>query len=351
MLPMIFVLPIVQVILLVYAATMEIKNVDFLVIDMDKSQTSRELISKFDASKYFTLAGYYHSEFNALESVASGDAKMIIIIPPHLERDLYRNSKPNIQFIINAEDGSAAGLIQSYAMNIALGFNKHIAAGFAGENLTKPPVINVVERFRYNPEMDYKQYMAPGILVILVTFIGMFLAAMNVVKEKEIGTIEQLNVTPIKKHQFLIGKLLPFWFIGVFILALGLTIAKLFFDIPIEGSLLLLGGLTALYLLVVLSAALLISTITNTQQQAMFIAWFFVVIFIIMSGIFTPIDSMPKWAQTITLFNPIAHFAEIVRRVLLKGAGFDAVEKQFWILLAYGIVMMLLAQWRYKKVN
>lgn len=350
MLPMIFVLPIIQLILLVYAATMDINNVDFVLVDMDKSSSSRELVHNFSSTGIFNFKQDARNSDHAIELLAVRKAKMALIIPSGFEKDIVRGENPKIQFLIDAENGSTAGIIQSYASIITIDYNKNILAenSYLIKNRIVPQ-ITTVERYWYNPELDYKQYMAPGILVILVTFIGMFLTAISVVHEKELGTIEQLNVTPIKKYQFLIGKMLPFWLIGLFELTFGLGIAKLIFDIPILGNIFLLLGLTALYMMVVLAAALLISTITDTQQQAMFISWFFVVIFILMSGLFTPISSMPKWAQTITDFNPIAHFIEIMRRILLKGAGFNEIREQFYYLVGFAVVMMSLSVWRYRK--
>ena len=171
-------------------------------------------------------------------------------------------------------------------------------------------------------------FMVPGILVLLVTMVTMFLGSMNVAREKEIGTIEQLNVTPIKKYQFIIGKLLPFWLIGLFELSFGLVIGKVLFNIPMVGSLGLVFLFAMVYMIVVLGMGLLISTAANTQQQAMFIAWFFLVIFILLSGLFTPIESMPKWAQTLTLVNPIRYFVEVMRGVLMKGAGFADIQQE-----------------------
>lgn len=193
--------------------------------------------------------------------------------------------------------------------------------------------------------------MVPGILVMLVTMIGMFLSAMNIVKEKEIGTIEQLNVTPIKKYQFVIGKLLPFWVIGLFEMGFGLVVGKVVFDIPIEGSLWLIFAFSAVYLLLVLGIGLLVSTMTDTQQQAMFISWFFLVIFILMSGLFTPIESMPTWAQRITYLNPIAYFVDFMRSVMLKGSGFAAVQQHFMILGGYALAINILAILNYRKQN
>jgi len=352
MLPMIFVVPIVQVLLLTFAATFEIRNVDVIIVDKDNSTASREIIYKFKASKYFTVTGIKNAGADHNDLLDRGKAGLIIEIPENFEKDIINLNPVKVQLLINAVDASAAGLINTYANMIVNDFSKGLARAMPNPGMTGDiRSIEIVDRYRFNPEMDYKQYMAPGILVILVTFIGMFLTAMNVVKEKELGTIEQLNVTPIRKYQFIIGKLLPFWIIGLFILAFGLLLAKITFNVPVRGSLVLLFGLTGLYLMVVLSAALLISTITETQQQAMFISWFFVVVFIMLSGIFTHIYSMPEWAQKVAWFNPIAHFAEIIRRVLLKGAGFRDVLTQFWVLLGYGTVMLSLALWRYRKVT
>ena len=190
-----------------------------------------------------------------------------------------------------------------------------------------------------------------GILVLLVTIIGMFLSGMNLVREKEIGTIEQINVTPIKKYEFIIGKLVPYWIIALFELTFGLLIAKLVFDIPILGSLWLIFLFAAVYLLVALGLGLLVSTKTNTQQQAMFLSWFFLVIFILMSGLFTSVDSMPQWARIIDLVNPIAYFVEVIRMIMLKGSGFMDVSRNFFILLLYAVLALSIATWQYRKTT
>ncbi|MCB0476244.1 MAG: ABC transporter permease, partial [Flavobacteriaceae bacterium] len=181
--------------------------------------------------------------------------------------------------------------------------------------------------------------------------ISLFLSGMNIVREKEIGTLEQINVTPIRKSQFIIGKLFPFWVLGLTILTVGLIIAKLIFNVPMVGSLVLLYAYTAVYILVILGMGLFISNFTDTQQQAMFIAWFFMVIFILMSGLFTPIESMPKWAQYITDFNPIKYFVQVVRMVLLKGSGFNDIMPQFLKTLVFAFLMNGLAVWSYKKTS
>jgi len=193
--------------------------------------------------------------------------------------------------------------------------------------------------------------MVPGILVLLVTMIGIFLAGMNIVREKEIGTIEQINITPIKKYQFITGKLLPFWIIGQFELALGLTIGKLLFGIPILGNLAVIFLFSSVYLLVILGIGLLISTLNNTQQQAMFISWFFMVIFILMSGLFTPVESMPVWAQKLNIVNPVSYFIQVVRMVILKGSGLIDIWRQFLSISVYAVLILSFAVWRYRKVS
>lgn len=192
--------------------------------------------------------------------------------------------------------------------------------------------------------------MLPGVLVILVTIIGMFLSSVNLVREKEMGTIEQINVTPIRKYQFIIGKLIPFWVIALFELSFGLLIGKWFFYVPIEGSLALLFGFTSVYLLVVMGIGLFISTMSSTQQQVMFLTFFFLVTFIMMSGIFTPTESMPDWAQRVNIINPLAYFMRVIRMVLLKGSGFTDISKEFISLGIYAVIILSLATWRYRKV-
>jgi ABC-2 type transport system permease protein len=321
------------------------------LIDYDKSKSSRLIAEKFNSTGRFFIVNTSESLAKAKEDIADNVARMALIVPSNFEKALVLGTKPSLQILLNAEDGSAAAIIQSYSMAIINDFNKDVTIKFLDFKSNLYKIINIEERFWYNTSLDYKNYMVPGILCILVTIIGMFLSGMNIVREKEMGTIEQLNVTPIKKYEFVIGKLFPFWMMALLELASGLFLAKLIFNIPIEGSIALIFAMAATYLLVVLSIGLLISTITETQQQAMFISWFFLVLFILMSGLFTPIKSMPEWAQTLTLFNPIAHFIEIMRRILLKGAEFKHITVQFTFLLVYVVVMIMLSIWRYRKVS
>ncbi|MBU2526663.1 MAG: ABC transporter permease [Bacteroidetes bacterium] len=353
MLPIIFILPVLQLVILSNAATYEIKNISFGYVDADNSSISRGLIERFEASTYFNVTEKFSSQKEASSAMQEGRVDVYLSIPTHFERDLQKNKRNDIGVFIDAIDGSAAGVINVYATQIIQNYNKHIATDLiqVSDSVQQLSSIDSIPLFWYNETLNYKTFMVPGILVLLVTMITLFLSGMNIVREKEIGTLEQINVTPIKKHQFIIGKLFPFWVLGMGLLTIGLILAKVIFNVPMLGNLLLLYGYTSVYILVILGMGLFISNFTDTQQQAMFIAWFFIVIFILMSGLFTPIESMPKWAQILTEFNPIKYFVEIIRMVMLKGSGFTDIFPLAIKTLAYAIVMNGLAVWSYKKTS
>jgi ABC-2 type transport system permease protein len=354
MLPIIFILPLIQLLILSNAASFEVKNIKFSYIDNDHSTQSRNLITKFEASNYFNVLQQFPSKKQADIAMQKGTVDVILEIPIHFERNLLKDKKSNLSLSINAIDGAAAGVTNVYVMQIISGFNQNIQTKlmqYKDADFVQPISIETIPSFWYNKTLNYKTFMVPGILVLLVTMLTLFLSSMNIVREKEMGTLEQINVTPIKKHQFIIGKLFPFWVLGLVILTVGLIIAKVIFNVPILGNLFLVYGFTAIYLILILGIGLFISNHTETQQQAMFIAWFFTVIFILMSGLFTPIESMPIWAQKVTLLNPIRYFVEVIRMVMLKGATFSDVKIQLGIIFVYAFVINGLAVWSYKKVN
>lgn len=355
MLPVLFVVPFVQLIILVNAATYEIKNIKISIVDMDQSTTSRHLINRFEASPFFIITDYTFSIDKAEDELKANKADLILRIPVDFEKQLVRDKKAKVHILHNAINATVAGISSSYALSIIGRFNKDIILDWfdmiTHQNVYLQPSININYSYWYNPELNYKTFMVPAVLVLIVTIIGLFLSGMNVVREKEIGTIEQINVTPIKKYQFLIGKLLPFWIIALFELAIGLIIGKLLFDTPMLGSLLLLFAVAGLYLLTVLALGLLMSTITQTQQQAMFISYFFLIIFVLMSGVFTSVESMPKLAQWLNHINPVYYFMKVIRMILLKGSGFSDIKYEFFILFGFGITMLSVAVWKYKKVE
>lgn len=352
MLQLIFILPILQLLILSNAATFDVKNIAITFVDNDQSRDSRDLINAFKASTYFKVKAPHYSEKTAIEEVKYGKTDIIINIPVHFNRNLQKDQKASVSVSINAIDAATAGVENVYVTQIINTFNQNITMQlkYFSENKEVPQNILVIPSFWYNNTLNYKTFMVPGILVLLVTMLTLFLSSMNIVREKELGTLEQINVTPIKKYQFIIGKLFPFWVLGLVILTIGLVISKVVFDVPMLGNILLVYGFTSVYLLLILGFGLYISNHTETQQQAMFIAWFFIVIFILMSGLFTPIESMPQWAQKLTLLNPIRYFVEFIRMVLLKGSGFSEVLPNLLIVSGFAVFVNGMAVWSYKKI-
>ena len=350
---MMTVLPIIQLILLSYAANNEVKNVNIVLLDQDHSSYSRLLVSKVQASDHFTIVAAAASNKQGDDLLQGGDADVVLTIPPNFERDFIKEKGAGIQVLVNAINGQQATVGAGYLGSILQSFNQEIALDampkLASQRSLPPPTISITYSNWYNPELNYKYFMTPGILGELVTILIMVLTAMNVVREREIGTIEQINVTPIRKWQFILGKMVPFLIIGLLLLTVGLTAGKLLFDIPIEGSLWVVFAYCLLNLSAVLGMGLLISNMVDTQQQAMFVAFFFVLIFILMSGLFTPIESMPKWAQYLAVPNPVAHFVDVMRKVLLKGSGFADVAYQFKVTAVMAVVFNVLAVVSYRK--
>ena len=350
MLPMIFIMPLVQLLILVNAATFEMKNIDTFVVDKDLSSASRELISKFKGSPFYNITGYSFNKSDGEEKLLTDEADLIITIPGSFEKDLKVANETNVQLLINAINGTAAGLINGYSSAVIADYNKKIISEWANRpEVTESNPIEMTYSFWYNPEMNYKIYMVPGILVILVTIISLFLTAMNIVRETEMGTIEQINVTPIKKYQFVVGKLLPFLIIALIELSVGLIVGKWLFGVPVVGSLWLLFGFAILYLLVILGFGLFLSEISDSQQQVMFVVFFFMLVFILMGGIFTPTESMPEWANYVNVINPMAYFMEVIRMIMLKGSEFKDILNELISMSIYAVLSLGLAVRMYRK--
>ena len=349
-------MPLLQLIILAQAITFEIKNLNIMFVDKDKSTFSQQLTSKFEASKYFIVKGYTFNTEYAENQMKKRNIDIYIEIPQYFERTLIRSGKNEINLVVNAIDGNKGSLASFYASNILTTFLQEKAAEYAikSNNLSKMQKlknINIQYSNWFNQELNYEIFMVPGLLVLLVTLIGTVLAAINIVREKEIGTIESLNVTPIKKYEFIIAKLIPIWLIGMFEFAFGLIIARLLYDIHIAGSPFVLFSFTAVFLFVPLGIGLLISTLTETQQQAMLITWFFLVVFILLSGLFTAIENMPHWAKTITYLNPLRYFIEVIRMVMLKGSGFAEIKIHLLVVAIFGLAVNTLAIFRYRKTT
>ena len=348
--------PILQMLILVPAITFEIKRIDLAVIDNDRSQASRELVSKLTGSSFFVVTATPATVTEAESMLLSGDADIALVIPPDFSRGLAGVTPPRLQVLADAVNASTAQLSWSYITSVIRDFNREviistgmIPANMAAIRTGSLPGISVSPRYWYNPKLNYKYYMLPGMLVILITVIGLMMIGLNLVREKESGTIEQINVTPIMKWQLIASRIIPFFIIGFFDLALGLGIGWLAFNIPFEGSLLLFFACAAIFLVAVLGLALFFSTMASTQQQFLFIAFFFVMVFILMSGIFTPTESMPLWAQQFNLVNPVAYLMRINRMVMLKGSGFSEIMRDMAMLTILALSYLSLAIRAYRK--
>ena len=347
---MILVVPVVQLLILPLAANYEVKNINLAVVDNDHSPYSQKLVSKITASGYFKLTGFNKSFNDALELIESDQADLVLEIPNGFEKNLVHEDQQKLFIAVNAINGVKAGVGGSYLGSIIRDFNSDIRfESVAIPKISSVPVIEITHSNWFNMHMNYRNFMVPGILAVLLTMIGGYLAALNIVKEKEIGTIEQINVTPIKKHHFILGKLIPFWVLGLIVFTLGLLVSWIAYGIIPEGSLLLMYGFVAIYLFAVLGFGLLISTYTDTQQQAMFIAFFFMMIFILMSGLFTSIDSMPEWAKMIAMLNPVTYMIEVMRMIVLKGSGFADIQFHLLKVAGFAVFLNVWAILKYRK--
>lgn len=346
----IFAVPVVQMLILVPAVTFELRNVRVAVMDRDRSVESTAMINKLEGSTFFRIMGETFSEEEGAALLHSDKTDMVLTIPEGFGESIINGIPSPVMASVNAINATSAQLSWAYLNGVLSDYNPGIMAVNAGPLMSATGSgIVISNRYWYNELLNYKYYMLPGILGILVTAIGFLLAGLNLVREKETGTIEQINVTPVKKYQFIIAKMVPFLIIGIADLIIGLILGKIAFDIPFEGSIALLFLCTAIFLVAVLGFAIFISTFSDTQQQFMFIAFFTLIIFILMSGIFTPLESMPLWARKVDLINPVAYIMRINRMVMLKGSPIADVGRDILSLLAIAAFFTILAVRQYKK--
>ena len=342
MLPIIFVMPLIQLLVLANATNYEIKNINVAILDYGKNDFTPKLASQLNHNRNFTVKSVAYEYPSAIALLDKGQVDAIVVFENDFTLN-YVGKKPQIQLIINTIDGASSGIILSYLTDFM--------EGYLDGNNTSNPLINTQYTNKFNPKLDYKTVMVPGILVVLISVISVFLTAMNVVREKEIGTIDQLNVSPISKLQFIGGKLIPMLIIALGELAFGIAVGRLIYGIPFMGNPLTILIFALAYLWVMLSFGLIISTRAETQQQAMLIAYVFLVIFIMFSGLFTSIESMPTWANYTSQTIPVTHFITVMRSVMLKATPLYQLARELAILLGMGTVMFTIATIGYKKTE
>jgi ABC-2 type transport system permease protein len=350
----IFMIPVVQLLVLANAATFDVKQVAMLVVDQDRTTVSTGLVQRLEAGRQFRIVRYESSDADVDQALLDREVTAVLHIPRDFEQDLVRRGRAPVQLVLNAEEGATTGIVQTYANAILGSYARELDRTLPVARTGSGPVTRIApldlrtQRW-FNPTRNYKHWMVPALMVSLTTIIGLLLTAQNITRENELGTLEQLNVTPMTKIQFIAAKLIPFWILSLVIFSIGLAIGKLVFGIPMRGNLLLVYLAAAVYLIVVLGMGLGISTITRTQQQSMFVAFFFTLIFLLMSGLFTPVDSMPDWAQRVAEANPVKHFVAVMRAVLVRGAGLETVGRPILGLGVAGVVVLALAVMRYRK--
>jgi ABC-2 type transport system permease protein len=347
----IFMIPVVQLLVLSNAATFDLKQTRLLVVDEDRTTVSAGLVHRLEGGGQFRVVRQIATDHAVEAALLNREVTAVLHIPGRFEEDLVRHRRAEVQLVLNAEEGAATGIVQSNANAILADYARELSLTLPtapGISVRTGPLDLRTQRW-FNPTRNYKHYMVPALMVALTTIIGLLLTAQNITREYELGTLEQLNVTPMTKIQFIAAKLIPFWLISLVIFSIGLAIGKLVFGIPMRGNLLLVYLALMVYLVVVLGLGLWISTITRTQQQAMFVAFFVILIFLLMGGLFTPVDSMPDWAQAVAQANPVKHFVFIMRAVLVRGAGLETIAPTLGGLAAGGVAVLSLAVLRYRK--
>lgn len=347
-----FIAPVVQLLLLGYAATTDIKDIPMLVYDQDKSSTSREFVNQFLNSGYFVIKEEVNSSKEIDHYIEDGDVWMALVIPQSFSSNLLAMRQTSIQLLADGSDANSANISIGYATQIIGKYSQSILVEYKKRlpGMVAPARLNPEIRVWYNPELKSRNFMVPGVLAMVLMIITMMLTSLGIVKEKEIGTLEQLMVTPIKPYQLIIGKLLPFVLIAAVDVALVIVVARFWFGVPLRGSILLLLGLSGLFVLTTLGLGLFVSTISKTQQQAMMTAqFFFFMPFIFFSGFTFPIENMPKLVQYITYLIPLRYYIDIVRGIFLKGVGITELWHQVLALLLFGIVILTLSVLRFRK--
>jgi ABC-2 type transport system permease protein len=339
--------PILQLFLLGYAATTDIRDVPVLIVDADRSAASRELVRRFDASPSFTITSIESSVDAVDRAIERGTAWMAVVVPRGYQSALERGEAQALQIVADGSDANSAGVALSYATNLIAAYGQDVAAAHAVPATVAPnrsPSIQPMVRVWFNPRLESRDFMVPGIVALLLLVVTTNLSSMGIVREKEVGTLEQLSVTPLTRSELIVGKLLPYGLVGLIDVLLVLSGAIFWFDTPMRGCYVLLLALTLLSLVTTLGLGLFVSTISSTQQQAMMTSTFFFLIpMVLLSGFVFPIENMPAVIQPITYLIPLRYFLVILRSIFLKGVGLDVLWPQALALGAWGAAILLLA--------
>ncbi len=341
MVRMIFAMPMIQLFVLGYAINTDVKNIYTVVYDFDRSEVSRDYVRSLSAGEYYVIKPNEFPVLDADHGFRENDYNVALVIPKGFSNDIDQKKQTRVGLLVDGANANSAAIALGYANVITAQFNQRVTG------LTSP--ITMRQKKLYNPEGESVYYMIPGLITIMLTMITVLLTSMAIVREREIGTLEQLMVTPIKKHELLLGKTIPFALIGFMEMTLGLMVGLLWFKIPFVGSPILFYFMAFIFQFTALGIGIFLSTISKTQQQAMFYAWFFTVFGILTSGLFTPIDNMPLVIQRITYLNPLRYFVKIVRAIMMKGATLPNIYPEAIAMVIFGIVIFTFAWLRFSK--
>ena len=349
LLPIVFILlPIAMMNVVPRIATQEVKNLNITVIDCDHSTLSSRLIQKLQASESFNLYTICPNYEKAYALLEEGKVDFIVTIENEFEHNLYRTGGADVMVTVNAVNGMKGGLGNAYLTQIMMQYARQQTAD--NGTMAKPPV-NVEPRYLFNASLDYKPYMIPALMAMTLILLVSFLPALNVVGEKERGTIEQINVTPVSRIEFILSKMIPYWTIGIFIVGFSMILAWKIHDVVPAGSVWLVFLFNIVYIFTISSLGLTISNYSDNMRQAAIVMFFFIVIFILTSGLISPIASMPHWAQEATRLNPLRYIITAMREIYLKGSSFHQLLPQFIPLCIYGILASIWAVVSFRKNN
>jgi ABC-2 type transport system permease protein len=344
-----FIIPVVELILLGYAATTDIEHLRTAVFDGDKSVASRELTEAYRASNYFDITLYVETDRQLEYLIDSGQVRAGLIIPAGYGEELTAGGQAQVAFIIDGSDPSVANTVFAASQSVGHAHSMRVVERAVRVDPDDLPGVQVRPRVWYNPEMKSANFMIPGIIGIILYFLTALFTSMSIVREREQGTIEQLIVTPIKPLELIVAKVTPYVFISFFDVLEVVAIGVFWFGVPIRGSLGLLLGLSALFLLTSLGIGIFISSIANTQQEAMLLTFFTLLPSIFLGGFLFPIEAMPNWLQVITYVVPLRYMLVIIRGILLKGVGLQVLYQEVIALIIFGVAIMLLAATRFRK--
>lgn len=348
--PVIFLAPLIELTVLGYAATTDVRDIPVVVADNDRSVQSRELIGRFEASANFTVIDVVGGIDEVDPFLERGRAWMALAIPADYGRDVRLGRPAAVQVVADGSDANSTNVALGYAAALVGEYAQELASGGPGGGRTAPPGIRPVVRVWFNSSLESRFFMLPGIVALLLLVITTNLSSMAIVREKENGTFEQLSVTPLGRIQLVLGKLLPYGIVGMIDVALVLVVALNWFELPMRGSFTLLAVMSVTYLMTTLGLGLFVSTISHTQQQAMMTTTFFCVIpMIYLSGFVFPIENMPPVIQTVTYAIPLRYFMVIVRGIFLKGVGLETFWPEALALAGWGVGILALAVWRSHK--